>query len=75
MRNYLANNSAFFFFDNYKLFRFDILADMPQKSFLWPIPILLYIAIFYKTLQIAHPRLFIVEFAENINLIAINRIF
>jgi hypothetical protein len=34
VRNHLANKLAFFFFDNYKLFRFDISADMPQKSLL-----------------------------------------
>jgi hypothetical protein len=72
MCNYLANRSAFFFFDNYKLFRFDILANILQKLLLSPILFLLYIATFHKNLQIAHPRLFIVEFADNINLIIIN---
>jgi hypothetical protein len=73
--SYLADRLAFFFFDNYKSLRFDIPADVPQKSPLLPILFLLYIATFYKNLQVAHPRLFIVEFADNINLIAVNRTF
>jgi hypothetical protein len=44
MRNYLADKSAFFFFDNYKLFRFDVPADVPQRL-LSPILFLLYIAV------------------------------
>jgi hypothetical protein len=74
MPNYLADKSAFFF-DNYKLPRFDIPAGVPQKSLLSLILFLLYIATFYKNLQTAHPRLFIVGFANNINLIAINQTF
>jgi hypothetical protein len=75
MRNYLANKSAFFFFDNYKSFQFDILAGILQKSPLSLILFLLYIATFYKNLQAAHPRLFLVKFANNTNLITINRTF
>jgi hypothetical protein len=73
--SYLANRSAFFFFDNYKSLRFDISASIPQGLPLSPILFLLYIAIFYKNLQAAHPRLFIVGFADDINLIAVNRTF
>jgi hypothetical protein len=75
MRSYLANKSAFFFFNNYKLLQFNILADVPQELPLSPILFLLYIATFYKNLQTAYPRLSIVEFADNTNLIITNRIF
>jgi hypothetical protein len=75
MHNYLTNKSAFFFFDNYKSFRFDVSAGVLQKILLSSILFLLYIAIFCKNLQIAYPRLFVVEFANNTNLIAVNRTF
>jgi hypothetical protein len=75
MRSYLTDKSAFFFFDNYKFLRFDIPAGIPQKLSLSLILFLLYIATFYKNLQAAQPRLFVIEFANNINLIAINRTF
>jgi hypothetical protein len=75
MGSYLADKSAFFFFDNYKLFRFNVPANVPQESLLSPILFLLYIAIFYKSLQAAHQRLFVVKLANDTNLIAVNRIF
>jgi hypothetical protein len=75
VRSYLADRSAFFFFDNYKSLRFDISAGVPQESSLSPILFLSYIATFYKNLQAAHPRLFIVGFADDTNLIIVNRTF
>jgi hypothetical protein len=75
MRNYLADRLAFFFFDNYKSLRFDIPAGIPQRSPLSPILFLLYIATFYKNLQVIYSRLFIIKFANNIILIADNRTF
>jgi hypothetical protein len=51
---------------------FEITAGVPQKSPLSLILFLLYIAIFYTDLQAALPKLIIVGFADDTNLLAVN---
>jgi hypothetical protein len=75
VRSYLADRTAYFVFDNQKSSSFKIIAEVPQGSPFSPVLFLLYIAILYENLQIAHSQLIIIGFANNTNLLAVSGIF
>jgi hypothetical protein len=70
--SYLADREAYFAFDNQRSIMFKIAARVPQGSPLSPVLFLLYIATLYTDLKAAHPRLFIIGFANDTNLLAVN---
>jgi hypothetical protein len=70
--SYLADKRAYFVFDNQRSKTFEITAEVPQESPLSPIFFLLYIATLYTDLQAALPRLIIIGFADDTNLLTVN---